>query len=165
MGLQHYQRALVSTEPIPALTASWYTVAVVLMTTQQAVINANLSFYEAFSAQDYEAMLKVWSTREDICCLHPGWPIVRGREAVLSSWRAILEASAGAGVRCEGARPTLLDQAAIVTCVEQVDRSRLVATNTFALEDGVWRMVHHQAGTFSEVTVTTEPPPPKHRLN
>ena len=35
---------------------------------------------------------------------------------------------------------------AVVTCEETLGDNTLVATNVFAREDGVWHLVHHQAG-------------------
>jgi SnoaL-like domain len=34
----------------------------------------------------------------------------------------------------------------VITCEEELGSGTLVATNIFAKEDGVWRIVHHQAG-------------------
>jgi limonene-1,2-epoxide hydrolase len=137
----------------------------VLLTTENAVLSANLSFYEAFGNQDYEAMVRVWSTSEQIACIHPGWQALRGRDGVLASWRAILDGDRTATVRCADARAILLDQTAIVTCVEQIDRAKLVATNVFVLDGGLWKMVHHQAAPFTPRTLPSSDKPPIDRLN
>ena len=36
---------------------------------------------------------------------------------------------------------------ACVICHEVLDQGFLVATNLFVLEDGQWKIIHHQAGT------------------
>ena len=82
----------------------------------------------------------------------------------MGSWRAILEAET-ASVRCEDAKAVVLEDAAFVTCVELVAASRLVATNIFVFEEGVWRMVHHQAAPFSPRSLLGEVVPPRETLN
>lgn len=135
-----------------------------LWTPERAVLEANLSFYEAFAAQDFAAMDRLWSKRHIVACIHPGWQVLHGRDQVMASWRAILEAESAA-VRCEDAKAMVLDDAAFVTCVELVAASRLVATNIFVFEEGVWRMVHHQAAPFSARNLPGEVVPPKETLN
>ena len=51
----------------------------------RAVREANLSFYEAFAHQDFEAMKQLWATQSPVLCIHPGWPALHGREQVLAS--------------------------------------------------------------------------------
>lgn len=136
-----------------------------LLTTKNAVLNANLSFYEAFANQDYAAMALVWANGDHIACIHPGWQALHGREQVLASWRAILDAGHTPSVRCEDARATVLDHTAIVTCVERVDRAQLIATNVFVLDSGLWKMCHHQAAPFSQRPIPSPEKPPKDRLN
>ena len=36
-------------------------------------------------------------------------------------------------------------QRAFVLCTECIDATRIIASNLFVLEDGEWRMTHHQA--------------------
>ena len=36
------------------------------------------------------AMEQVWARVAPVTCLHPGWTLLSGREAVLESWRTIL---------------------------------------------------------------------------
>src|SRR3546814_17800766 len=45
-----------------------------------------------------------------------------------------------------GARAHRCGEAAFVTCYEVIGDSLLAATNIFVLEDGGWKLVHHQAG-------------------
>ena len=91
-----------------------------MLTPVRAVLDANLSFYEAFASQDVVAMARVWSTKHPVACVHRGWQAILGRRAVLSSWRAILEAPDCPPIRCEDVRAVLLDAAAYVTCVERL---------------------------------------------
>jgi len=116
------------------------------------VLAANRDFYRAFSDGDFEAMSKVWAERAPASCLHPGLPALVGRAAVLESWQRILDPADGWEMSCRAARAHVIGEAAFVTCLEASgDRpAHLAATNVFVLEDGRWRMVHHQAGPLSE---------------
>ena len=55
-----------------------------------ALRTANLEFYRAFANRDFAAMESVWAREAEVLCLHPGWPLLSGRSAVLESWRQIL---------------------------------------------------------------------------
>jgi hypothetical protein len=112
-----------------------------------AVLFANEAFYAAFTSRDLEAMNKVWSERDTITCIHPGWTALLGREAVMESWRAILTNPQSPQVNVSGAAATVLGEVAYVICYEHLSDAVLVATNIFVREAGWWRLVHHQAGT------------------
>ncbi len=55
----------------------------------------------------------------------------------------------------------VLGTSAFVTCLEGTvgESARLVATNVFMLEEGHWRLVHHQAGPLSPAVAPTGAPP------
>ena len=53
------------------------------------VLAANRSFYEAHEARDLEAMAAIWDTADRAVCIHPGWPTLRGWDAIEASWAAI----------------------------------------------------------------------------
>jgi ketosteroid isomerase-like protein len=116
------------------------------MTEQDAVLAANLEFYRAFTAGDYPAMEKLWARVAPVLCIHPGWPPLLGRDAVMQSWRALLSGSERTQVMCHDDRAFLYGDFATVICEEELPNALLIATNLFAKEDGGWRMVHHQAG-------------------
>ena len=77
-----------------------------------------------------------------MACIHPGWDVLRGREEVIASWRAIL-GSGAPPVRCVRASASVLGDSAFVVCSEAIEGSELVATNVFVREDGRWAMIHH----------------------
>ena len=82
-----------------------------------------------------------------LLCTHPGQTLLRGRDRVMASWRGILRRPAN--VRCRDASVALLGEVAVVTCVELFASVELAATNVFVLEQGRWRMLHHQAGLIA----------------
>eukprot|EP00548_Thalassiothrix_antarctica_P015126 CAMPEP_0194172988 /NCGR_PEP_ID=MMETSP0154-20130528/7380_1 /TAXON_ID=1049557 /ORGANISM="Thalassiothrix antarctica, Strain L6-D1" /LENGTH=208 /DNA_ID=CAMNT_0038885867 /DNA_START=59 /DNA_END=686 /DNA_ORIENTATION=- len=48
-----------------------------------------VDFYNAFTEQNLTAMENLWSSRDDIRCIHPGMSSLDGPEAVMSSWEEI----------------------------------------------------------------------------
>lgn len=107
---------------------------------------ANEAFYLAFEGKDYDAMVHLWSDREALICLHPGWPALIGRDRVLKSWQEILNNPAQGQVSFFGAQVAELtaDSAAVV-CYERAGGATMVATNLFVREDERIRLVSHQA--------------------
>ena len=52
----------------------------------------NAALYEAFETADVDRMERVWDdvAPDALVCVHPGWPMLRGREQVLRSWAAVM---------------------------------------------------------------------------
>jgi hypothetical protein len=115
------------------------------MSDHVAVLFANEAFYVAFATGDADAMDEVWARQTPVTCIHPGWNLLAGREAVMSSWRNILGHPRTQGIRCVNPSAWLLGGMAYVTCHEAIDQAFLIATNVFVRENGAWKMVHHQA--------------------
>jgi len=118
------------------------------------VEQANARFYQAFETLDLARMDQVWAHGEHVQCVHPGWPLLVGWEAVRSSWEAIFENTAEmrftlSDVRAAGGGGDL----GWVTCTENIFsevRGRLavtsvLATNLFERGPEGWRMIHHHA--------------------
>jgi ketosteroid isomerase-like protein len=125
---------------------------------EREVLAANAAFYEAFAERDMEGMDALWSPRDDVACVHPGWEGISGRSGVMTSWRSILEGPAAPAIACAQERVYLLGDVALVICVETIPNGELMATNVFVRESGRWRMVHHHAGPIA-VGVDDESPP------
>lgn len=113
------------------------------------VLDANSAFYRAFSARDLDAMDGLWSRLTPVMCVHPGWDALRGRDEVMDSWRAILTGAQSPKVGCSHAFAQVHGEVALVVCREHVEGGQLVATNVFVREQGVWRLVHHQASPLA----------------
>ena len=130
---------------LPELMDVW-SAKFVMLNLEQAEF-ANEAFYLAFEAKDYEAMCHLWSQTHEVVCLHPGWPILVGRQQVLDSWRNILGNPQQVQVSFYGARCLSLGSgSAAVVCYEQAGESVMVATNVFSEVEGRLRLVSHQAG-------------------
>jgi hypothetical protein len=130
------------------------------MSSHADILFANDAFYIAFSTRDMEAMDAVWANQTSITCIHPGWSLLCGRDAVLGSWRTILENPLAPKINCMNAEAYRMNEVAYVTCVEQIEMSYLAATNIFVRQSNLWRMVHHQASPAPAPTSTGGAHPP-----
>lgn len=112
---------------------------------ERAVLAANAAFYRAFAERDVAAMDALWARSVPVACIHPGWQVLNGRDAVMASWRGIL-AGVPPAIRCSDEIPRVAGTAAFVVCTESLDAGELVATNVFVQEAGDWKLAHHHAG-------------------
>ena len=123
-----------------------------------SILAANRAFYDAFARRDVAAMDELWARQAPCACVHPGWGALLGREQIMASWAAILTGDPPS-LRCVDPVVRLLgERVAFVVCAELVPGGRLIATNTFVLEDGAWKMVHHHASAVA-VGEDEEPEP------
>lgn len=112
---------------------------------EQAVLEANAAFYDAFANKDYEAMDALWSRTAFCATVHPLGSLLMGREEVMDAWAAILGNPEQPRVLSGGAHAAVLGDMAYVVGQELVAGTPIVATNIFVREDGVWRMAHHHS--------------------
>ena len=137
------------------------------MTDSDAVLAANLEFYRAFTTRDLAAMDALWARAAPVACIHPGWPALSDRDAIMESWRNILANPNAPRIACYDERVLLYGEAALVVCEEELDGGTLIASNLYIREDDSWRIAHHQAGQL----VARRPQgrrterPPSSRLN
>jgi hypothetical protein len=130
-----------------------------------AILAANTSYYRAFAAGDVAGMRRIWAD-DGVSCVHPGWPALIGRAAILESYDAILDGANRVRIVARDANAILSgpgNDEGRVLCVELVEGSALAATNCFRRIDGVWRMVHHQASPIA--ARAEDERPPSGRLN
>jgi ketosteroid isomerase-like protein len=116
------------------------------MNDSDAVLAANLEFYRAFTTRDLTAMDALWAKRAPVACIHPGWPPLADRDAVMESWQGILANPTSPRIACYDERVFLYGDTALVVCEEELDGGTLIASNWFVREDSAWRLAHHQAG-------------------
>ena len=117
------------------------------------VNQANAAFYRAFEALDLRAMEEVWAHGEHVKCVHPGWPLLTGWEAVRASWETIFLNTQEMRFTLTDVRVAAAGDLAWVTCTEnilsdtdgRVGVTSILATNLFERDRGAWRMVHHHA--------------------
>jgi uncharacterized protein (TIGR02246 family) len=127
---------------------------------------ANTALYEALESADVDRMAALWDEDEPdaVVCVHPGWPMLRGRSQVLRSFSAIMANTpyiqfflTDLDIRVEGDTAVVTCTENILTAVsEQGSTGEVVATNVFRRRRDGWRLqVHHGSpvmGTLEEAT-------------
>ncbi len=138
-----------------------------------AVRSANAAFYDAFEAADIDLMNAIWldgPRADDVVCVHPGSPPLRGRDAVLRSWSMVMANTPYIQFVLTDVAVTLEGDIAVVSCAENIltgmpesteslpaaaaglAGGRIVATNIFKLTSVGWRLwVHHASPVVSAV--------------
>lgn len=114
---------------------------------------ANEAFYLAFAEGDVAAMDGLWAGRPDVVCVHPGWPALTDRQAVMESWARILGNEKQPRVTMQVASTVDLGNAWLVVCYERMEDTVMVAHNVFEPGPDGPVMVVHQSG------LCADPPP------
>jgi ketosteroid isomerase-like protein len=126
------------------------------------VEEANLRFYRAFESMDIAEMERVWVRRDHARCVHPGWGLLEGWDAVRQSWETIFKNSGEMRFSLSDVRARLDGSLAWVICTENILSevrgtiavTALLATNVFERHGREWLIVHHHASHI----MTGEPP-------
>ena len=126
------------------------------MDSEQLVLEANQSFYDAFNKQDLEAMQRVWISDLSATCIHPGWPVLRGFDPIIKSWQDIFEHTDHMEIKLSGVSVVAADDLVWVSCQENlfsinvsgVQTTSVHATNLFKRVSGEWKMILHHAATL-----------------
>jgi ketosteroid isomerase-like protein len=128
------------------------------------VETANAALYAALEAGDLDALTDVWVSGADAddvrgaICVHPGWPVLRGRAAVLRSYALIMAHTDYIQFFLTDVAVELLGDVALVTCTENILSGgeaeeegelgplvggKVVATNLFRRTAEGWRLWSH----------------------
>jgi ketosteroid isomerase-like protein len=118
-------------------------------TDMAAVSRANRSFYEAFEANDFDAMSDLWEHSDRAACTHPGWTILRGWGAIAASFYALFANGDPLQFILTNERVEEADTTAWVTVDENILGGRIggtvAALNLFVRTAQGWKMVVHHA--------------------
>jgi ketosteroid isomerase-like protein len=126
------------------------------MTEDEATVLAlNRAFYEAFEAQDLDAMSDLWEHSDRASCVHPGWTVLRGWAAVGAGWMALFQGPQEQQFLLADEHVVVVGDAAWVTVDENIllpDGAATVSTlNLFVRDGGAWKVVgHHGAGVVPQ---------------
>jgi uncharacterized protein (TIGR02246 family) len=131
------------------------------MTDETALLAANSAYYQAFLARDNEAMAALWAP-DGVSCVHPGWPPLIGRRAVLASYADIFRNPLQEPV-ARGQETVILGESeGRVLCIETVGGGALAATNWFRRFEDRWLLLHHQA---SPIAIPAREPPNRNAMH
>jgi len=114
---------------------------------------ANERFYRAFESLDISTMEAVWAHGDHVRCIHPGWGLLSGWDAVRQSWEAIFQSTREMRFSVSDVRPSVDGYIGWVTCTEnilsdvggRVGVTAVLATNVFERRGDGWLMIHHHA--------------------
>jgi len=134
------------------------------MSDEADILAAHAAYYHAFASADFAAMRGIWAD-DDVSCIHPGWPVLLGRAAVLESYREILRNPEQERIAARNATVMIAGDEARVFCVEFVGGPAHAATNMFRRVAGAWRMTHHQASPIAALVEEAASQPQSRRLN
>ena len=142
------------------------------MSEVDAVEAANRALYSAVEDADLDAMGGLWADGElagSTVCVHPGWPPVVGRAAVLRSWALVMAGTPYVQFFLTDVRTEVVGDVGVVTCAENIltevdpadggglSGGRVVTTNIFRRTDTGWRVwVHHASPVLPVVADQVE---------
>jgi hypothetical protein len=114
---------------------------------EQAVLAVNRRYYDAFEAQDLDAMSDLWERSDRALCTHPGWATLEGWGAVAASYFALFQNGAHLQFVLTRERATVVGDAAWVSVDENLLGDQggvtVAAINMFVRRDTRWHMVGH----------------------
>ena len=120
-----------------------------------AVLAANLRFYDAFERRDLDTMSDLWIHEDRSACTHPGWPTLTGWGAIASSWAALLANPQHLQFILTKVRVNVNGDTGWVTCDENIldgpGGSTVAACNVFVRSDGApdgWKLVLHHGSVI-----------------
>jgi ketosteroid isomerase-like protein len=124
------------------------------------VSRANAEFYAAIESGELSRIAELWDDADDVGCVHPGWPVVRGRSRVLRSWAVIMANTAYLEFFPTSVEVSVTADVAVVVCEHSLlagstdsagergelgETARVVATNIFRRRAAGWRLWAHHA--------------------
>ena len=134
------------------------------MPDQDSAITANEKFYKAFNARDLSAMKEIWSSHQNVTCVHPGWSPLNGFEPIIDSWQGIFKNSGNMDIQILDINMLTSNDLAWVSCVEKlytiashgVLASKVFSTNLFKLNQDGWKMIMHHASPMPSMPESEE---------
>lgn len=134
------------------------------MPDQDSAITANEKFYKAFNARDLSAMKEIWSSHQNVTCVHPGWSPLNGFEPIIDSWQGIFKNSGNMDIQISDINMLTSNDLAWVSCVEKlytiashgVLASKVFSTNLFKLNQDGWKMIMHHASPLPSMPESEE---------
>jgi ketosteroid isomerase-like protein len=113
----------------------------------------NLLFYRCLETLDMACMETLWLHEDWVRCIHPGWDVLVGWEAIRDSWDRIFANTRWIRVAPTDVHIHVFGRSAVVACSENITTTQegdlgvavAQATNVFVRTAEGWRMVVHHA--------------------
>lgn len=126
---------------------------------REKVLRVNQRFYEALGKRDLELMSTVWVRDERAGCVHPGWIMLQGWEAIRQSWENVFDPRDRLDIRLSNVNVEVRGDVAWVTCIQElvyIKRDPVMvniaqSTNIFERHGDTWLMVLHHASPIPVV--------------
>ena len=117
------------------------------------ILEVNSRFYKALGTRDLELMGTVFVHDDRAGCMHPGWVMLKGWEAIRQSWENVFDPEDQLGIKLHNLTVDIEGDAAWVTCIQELTYIKRdpvmmnvsVSTNIFEKNESGWLMVIHQA--------------------
>ena len=124
-----------------------------IQTDKEEVLDVNTRFYQALGTRDLELMGTVFVHDDRAGCMHPGWIMLKGWEAIRQSWENVFDPEDQLEIKLHNLSVEIEDDAAWVTCIQELTYIKRdpvvmnvsVSTNIFEKNQDGWQMVIHQA--------------------
>jgi len=119
----------------------------------EEVLKVNERFYRALGTRDLQLMDSVWVRESRAGCVHPGWIMLKGWDALRQSWESVFDPRDQVDVDLSNVAVEVRGDVAWVTCIQKlIYKSRnpvginiSQSTNIFEKHDSGWLMVLHHA--------------------
>ncbi len=119
----------------------------------EKVLKVNEIFYKALGTRNLELMDEVWVKDSRAGCVHPGWIMLRGWQAIRQSWENAFDPNDQVDIRLTNINVEIKGDVAWVTCIQQmvyISREPVginisQSTNIFERHDSGWLMILHHA--------------------
>ena len=120
---------------------------------------AEEAFYDAMRRGDLAAMMALWSTDDEVVCVHPGNARLVGLEAVRAGWESIFSGGGGVAIRTRDLTVSASGVVSIHNLIEQITITgrmgsqvvECVVTNVYVKTVSGWRIVLHHGSPAAEV--------------
>jgi len=122
---------------------------------------AEEEFYAAFEQANIDMMMSVWSTQQNISCIHPGGPRLDGLERIRESWLDIFEHEQNIEFEIKHKNIILEQNIAIHHVIEAISvsgklQSELITTNIYHQTAKGWHLILHHASPELHAEVSEE---------
>ena len=120
---------------------------------KEHILEVNKRFYQALGTRDLDLMGTVFVHDERAGCMHPGWVMLMGWEAIRQSWENVFDPEDQLEIKLHNLTVDIQGNVAWVTCIQELTYIKRdpvmmnvsVSTNIFEKNDSKWLMVVHQA--------------------